>query len=270
LSALSSALSIWTAFAATSFKQQFAYRMANWSGLFTNAFFLLFRAHALRAAYAARESIGGLNIDDIVSYATVSQALLMVIPQWGRMGISESVRSGQIAMDLSRPVGFFGMHMSRRLGISAYYLLVRFPPVLALGLVFGLLHPPADPSLLPLFLLSVICGTWIANCLLFLVEVSSFWLESDRGVRYGVMGFTNLFSGLILPISFFPDWAQRISRGLPFEYTLYLPIKIYLGQLAGGALLGALSIQLIWALGLALLCETAFAAGTRKLVVHGG
>jgi ABC-2 type transport system permease protein len=267
---VSTALPIWAAFAAVSFKQQFAYRMANWAGLFTNTFFLLFRAHALQAAYAARDNIGGLNVEEIVSYVTVSQALLMVIPQWGRMGISESVRSGQIAMDLSRPVGFFGMHMSKRLGISVHYLFVRFLPVLGVGLVFGLLHPPANPPLLPVLLWSVFCGAWIANSLLFLVEVSSFWLESDRGVRYGVMGMANLFSGVILPISFFPEWAQSLSRILPFEYSLYLPVKIYLGQLAGAALADALATQLIWVVGLGLLCRLAFAAGTRKLVVHGG
>jgi len=118
--------------------------------------------------------------------------------------------------------------------------------------------------------LSVVCGAWIANSLLFLVEVSSFWLESDRGVRYGVMGVTNLFSGVILPISFFPEWAQSLSRILPFEYSLYLPVRIYLGKLEGGSLLDALATQLIWVVGLGLLCRLVFALGTRRLVVHGG
>ena len=55
------------AHASASLKQQLAYRFANRAGLFTNVFFLLFRAYALRACYATRSEIGGLTVQDIVA-----------------------------------------------------------------------------------------------------------------------------------------------------------------------------------------------------------
>src|SRR5690606_8245317 len=115
----------------TAIRRQLAYRVANWSGLFTNAFFLFFRAYALRACYGERAVIGGLSATDIVTYVTVSQALLMVIPQWGRVEVAESVRSGQVAVDLCRPLDYFAAFLSKRLGVSAYYVLFRFLPLLA-------------------------------------------------------------------------------------------------------------------------------------------
>jgi ABC-2 type transport system permease protein len=113
-------------------------------------------------------------------------------------------------------------------------------------------------------------GAWIANSLLFLIEVSSFWLGSERGVRYLLLGVGNLLSGLILPLSFLPDAMQGLSRLLPFEYTLYLPVRIYLGSSGEGGLGSAIAMQLLWAVSLTILCRSILAAGVRKLVVHGG
>ena len=100
-------LSVAAAFARASFQQQLAYRVANWAGLFTNSAFLLFRASAFRACYAHRASIGGLDLADATTFVAVTQAILMVAPQWGAIGVAADVRSGQIAVDLLRPMDLF-------------------------------------------------------------------------------------------------------------------------------------------------------------------
>lgn len=263
-------MSVYLAFLRAAFQQQFAYRVANWAGLFTNTFFMFFRAYVLEACYAARSEIGGMDVRDATTYAVVSQALIMVAPQWGRIGVSESVRDGRVATELLRPVDYFGMHMAQRLGASAYYLLVRATPVLLIGAAAGLLAAPASLAALPALALSVVLGAWIAICVLFLIELSSFWLESDRGVRYLVTGVTTLASGLILPLHYYPDWAQAIAAALPFRYTLYLPVEIWTGQIQGAALGQALAVQATWVFAMWALCAIGLRRGTQKLVIHGG
>lgn len=264
-------VSVWLAHARISLRRQLVYRFANWSGLFTNCFFLYFRAYALAACYAGRDVIGGLDVRQVVTYVTVSQALLMVIPQWGRIGVAEAVRSGQISVDLARPVDYVGTVLAQRFGVSAYYLFARAFPLLLLGAIGGFLALPA-PDLLPAILLSVVLGAWIAHLLLVLVELSSFWLGSERGVRWAVLGIGNLLSGLILPNDFFPDWARRISLFLPFEQTLYAPTRLWIGGGAesAGDVLGTLALQLVWALLLTGGAQLLFHAGRREVLLHGG
>jgi len=256
------------AFARAAFQQQFAYRVANWAGLSTNTFFLFFRAYVLGACTAAGP-IGGYAQSEAISYAAVSQALLMVVPQWGVVGVASSVRTGQIAVDLLRPIDFYGLYLARRLGISAYYLTVRMGPLLLIGWLGGVLEAPAWWAL-PALALSVCLGAVIANSLLFLIEMSSFWLENETGVRYTVLGCASLLGGLVLPLAFFPPWVQDLSRLLPFEYTLYLPAQIWLGKHTGGDLLWALLAQCAWAVGMFGLCKLALWRGTLKLRVAGG
>ncbi len=258
------------AFARASFQQQLAYRVANWAGLFTNGFFLFFRAYMLVACYAERTDIGGLSVSDALTYCVVTQAILMVAPQWGTVGVSDSVRTGQVAVDLLRPVDYVGMVVARRLGVSGYYALVRMGPLLALGAVCGLLTAPVSVGSAVAFAVSLVMSACISCCVLFLIEVTSFWLEADKGVRLVVLGASLLPSGLILPLAYFPEPVQWLCRLTPFPYTLYLPAEIWMGQVQGLELVASLGAQLAWAVGLVVACRWAFARGTRRLLVLGG
>lgn len=264
---------MWTpyfAYASASLQRQLAYRAANWAGLFTNVFFLFFRAFALQACFEHRADIAGLSVMDTVTIVTVTQAMLMVCPQWGLLDLATSVRSGQVAVDLLRPVHLFGMVMARRLGVSAYYVFARMVPLLAIGGAAGLLALPSDPWIWIPFALSLALAAWISTCILFLVEVSSFWLESDKGVRQLATGLAVVPSGLLIPLQWLPDWAQWLCWSTPFVHSLYTPSQVWLGVFDTPTLAAALGGQLAWAAGLTVACDRLLAAGTRRLQVFGG
>ncbi len=257
------------AFARAAFQRQFAYRMSNWAGLMTNTFFMFFRAAALGACFDARSSIGGLSLSAVVTYVTVSQSLVMVCPQWGRIGLAEAVRTGQVAVDLLRPVNLAGLYIARRLGMSGYFVVVRMVPILSIGALAGLLARPAPYVWLP-FAVSVVVAAWIAICIAFLVETSSFWLESERGVRHIVIGAGLLPSGLVLPTDFFPAWIQTLFFASPFPYTLYVPTGIWMGRYPPESMYLLIVIQLAWGLALTVASRALLAAGTRRLQIVGG
>lgn len=263
-------LAPYLAFARAALARQWTYGTANWAGLFTNSFFLFFRAYALQACYAARSTIGGLDVDDTLTYVTVSQALVMVCPQWGTVELAPAVKTGQVAIQLLRPVDLFGSLLARRLALSVYFVFARMLPVLGVGWAFDLLSPP-DPTLLPAFVVSVALAAVIGTSLLVLVEVSAFWLESERGVRYLMLGAATLPSGLVLPVDFFDEgWLQPLFTALPFSHSLYTPTRLWIGGLAPAEAGGLLGLQLFWALGLAWLARRLIAAGSARLQVLGG
>jgi ABC-2 type transport system permease protein len=254
------------AFARAAFQQHLTYRVANLAGLFTNGFFLVMRAYVFEACYVARDSIGGLSMAEAVTFASVTQCMLMVSPQWGAIGVGANVRSGQIAVDLLRPVDLVTATLAGRLGVSAYYAVVRMLPMLALAAALGILQAPSPGGLLA-FLVTLALGALLANAILFLVEVSSFWIESERGVRYVVMGVALLPSGLLIPVTWFPEPLESLFRLTPFTYTMNLPAEAWLGTADLGR---GLAVQLAWLVGILAACGVAVRAGTRRLQVHGG
>lgn len=262
-------LAPYLAFARASLARQLTYGTANWAGLFTNVFFLFFRAYALGACFEATSSIGGLDARATVTYVTVSQSLVMVCPQWGNVTLAAAVRSGQVAIDLLRPVDLYGSLLARRLALSAYYVVARMIPVLTIGALFGLLSGP-DLWLLPAFAVSVALGAVLGTTIFVIVESTSFWLESDRGVRYLVLGAAALPSGLVLPVEFFGEWLQPLFMLLPFPHTLYTPTRLWMGGLESSEVAGLLAIQLAWTVTLAVVARRMIAAGSARLQVLGG
>ena len=180
------------------------------------------------------------------------------------------MRTGQVAIELLRPVSLVGSYLSRRLGVSAYFMVARMVPVWIVGAAFGLLHFPPNAAAWVPFALSTLLGAWIAVALVFLVDASSFWFESERGVRYVMLGAGVLPSGLLLPVAFFPPFWQAVCMATPFPYTLYVPVQMWLGHLAGEAAWRVLGVQLMWAVGLVALYHAVVARGRRQLQVHGG
>ena len=55
-----------------------------------------------------------------------------------------------------------------------------------------------------------------------------------------------LLSGLLLPMTMFPEKAQSVLAWLPFQHVAYTPLRIYLGKLNGAELWEALGVQWAW------------------------
>lgn len=263
-------LSALFAFACTSYKKQLAYRIANWSGLFTNVFFLFIRAGVFIACYQNRDVVAGLAMIDTLTYLTLTQSFFTLMPHLGSMGLSEHIISGQIAIELSRPLNFYSIYMAKRVGIFLYYFLFRFFPIILIGAFFGLVRMPSSFAYLPLFLVSVFLGFWIAVSIMFLIESTAFWFESDRGLKVCMYGVFSFFSGLLIPLNYFPDWALSFTKLLPFAYTFNAPVQIYLGIESTNQMFMNCLGQLFWAIALSLACLKVLSVGDKKVVLHGG
>lgn len=260
-------LVIYPSFAKVAFTRQAKFRLANISGLFTNTFFMLFRTSVFTAIYEHSSEIAGYTLAQSLSYAVLVQALIMVIPQWGSIGVGEDIRTGQVAMDLCRPLNYYLMILFKRIGISGFFLLGRGIPALLIGYSFGFLTIFPDKIASLWGVVSLILGVWLANSLHFLVELTGFWLENSRGPKMLVVGLTYFFSGATIPVVLFPPWAQTINLWLPFSYTLNAPIEILLGVKNP---LDLFLPQLLWVIVISGFCLVVLKQGERKVVLHGG
>lgn len=259
-------MSVAAAFLSAGFRQQLAYRTANAAGLFTNLMFLSFRTGVMAACFEHQSSISGLDPMSAVSFAAITQACLMVAPQWGTLGLSADIRSGQIAVVLQRPVDPYLAYVSTRLGTSLFMVFGRMIPILGISWLFGVLALPPSPSAAVGFCLSLILSALVAVAIQLIVESASFWLLSDHGMRMLTYGLGVTSSGLLLPLSWYPDTLQMVFRAMPFAETLNTPTEIWLGLASPVALLR----QLSWVIALVIVGKGLLTMGLRKLSLHGG
>jgi ABC-2 type transport system permease protein len=253
------------------FRKQANYRLAMLAGLFTNVVFGFIRAAILFAALAsAGGSIAGYDEGSISAYVWLSQGLIGAVTLTGMAEIGDRIRTGDVAVDLTRPIDIQTWHLADDLGRAAYTLIPRgLPSVLVGALTFGLTMPTtALPYLLGA--VSIVLGIAISFYCRFAVNILGFWLVDTRGVRTFYMVSSTFLAGLYVPVALFPDWLHAIAYATPFPSILQVPIDVISGRETGFDAALLLAQQVGWLVATCAIGRLLMSAGRRYLVVQGG
>lgn len=262
----------YAALARMAFQRQLAYRTANLAGLATNAFFGALRAYVLIALFDARggQPTAGYSVRDAVTYTGLTQAIIAYIAIWGWWDLIKSIRTGEVASDLSRPINYFAYWCGQDAGRAIAHLLLRGLPMVALyALVYPISLPPTVAHWAALAA-SLVLAWLVSFAWRFLVSLAAFWTQDAIGFGRAAWALNIFLSGFIMPNAFLPDGLRALTQATPFPSIINTPIEIFLGVLDGPALPGALAAQLAWFLALYAVGQMALAAGVKRLVIQGG
>jgi len=252
-----------------SFQRHLTYRVATLAGLFTNAVFGIFFSSVYRAFYqdGERGVVADFTLPEILTFVWIGQSLLMLVYLWNWWEVADSIRTGDVVSDLMKPMDFQLYWLSRDLGRASCHWLTRFVPTFAMGaLLFDLAWPGTISTWLAFFI-SVNLAILVSFGWRFLLNLSAFWLLDVRGINTIAVLVLNFFSGLLVPIAFFPGWLRTVAEWLPFRAIVMVPVEVFLGQRTPQS---ALLIQAFWVVALWLLGQVVLNAAVRKLVVQGG
>ena len=253
------------------YRRYAAYPAATAAGLFTNVFFGFLQAYILLAVFDVEDEIGGYDARDTVTYVWLTQGLLSVVasfgPSWYELALR--IRSGDVAIDLHRPLDLQAAGLAQDAGRAAYQLFFRAIPPFVLGALVFDVTAPTEPLRWLAFAVAVALAVLVSFGVRFLVNLASFWLLDHRGPTLIALVVSHLLSGLIVPLAFFPEPFDTLARLLPFASMLQIPIDVFVGEPLGGNG-AALALQAAWAVALLALGRLALGAGTQKLVVQGG
>ena len=261
---------VYLALVRLAFQRQLTYRAAALAGLATNVFFGALRAYILIALFGARENVAGYSIPAVITYTALTQALIGYIALWGWWDVVRSIRTGDIAADLSRPMDFFWYWCAQDVGRALAQMLMRGVTIM---LIFALFYPILLPPTLTHWL--ALCGSLIFSLLIsfawrFLYSLAAFWTQDAIGIGRFATSIASFFSGFLMPVAFMPDWLIPLMHLTPFPAIVNTPIEIYLGIVGESRLPAALIEQALWLILLVVVARLVFAYGVRKLVIQGG
>ncbi|KLL12528.1 ABC transporter permease [Protofrankia coriariae] len=264
------------------------YRAATAAGVFTNTVFGIIRAYVLLQVWHQRPGLGGYDTSGVVTFVFLGQGLITSMALFGGgIDLPERIRSGAVAMDMARPVGFQTWWLADDAGRAAIQLLTRgLPPMLVAALLFDLRLPtPASPAAAAgttaagvwgaaavwgLFAVSVVLGFLVSFGLRYLIALATFWLLDQRGLESAYTLFTVFFSGISMPLTIMPGVLRDLAEALPFAAMMQVPADVLLGNRTGASLVAAIAFQVGWAVVLLAAGRALTAHATRKLVVQGG
>lgn len=221
-----------------------------------------------RALYAAGQTVAGIDHAGAVTYSTL--AALQAFSLFGPDGyIRSAVRDGSISYALMRPVGLVAQLFAMGLG-GFLYGIVWIATGLFIAKGQGVAIWPSGGAQIGLYALSLFLAHLVQFHFGLLIGLSAFWTIEVFGVATIFRFSSQILSGAIIPLWFFPAWLQDVATALPFAAAAHAPLSIFIGRLNGPQVWHAMALQTIW---VGVLCVTAhlvWQLAKRKVVVQGG
>jgi len=257
-------------FGRVGFVNALAYRLRYLTGVVTYFIYVSVYYFIWKAIYEHSSKIEGFDFSQLLTYIAVGWIIRSFYFNNIDQELAYQVMEGRLAMDLIKPVNIQIMYVARAAGESVFRLLMLTVPTAAVLLLVYPLRRPVGLAPGAAFLASVALSFLIVAALNFAVGTFAVRLQSILGLLRAKFFLLELFSGLLLPISFFPHIFQRIFEFLPFQYISYIPVLIYLGKLNRVGIIQALALQLFWVAVLLALGDGMWRWSSRKITIQGG
>lgn len=250
------------------------YRQAAWAGIATQFFFGFVYIMVYLAFYKSGGRNVPMTIEEVITYMWLGQAFLSLVNQFTRdQELFKLVREGGISYELTRPKDLYFMWYFKVLGTRLSNVTLRlFPLIIVTSLLpspysFNL---PSSISVFILFLISLSIGTLLVTSLCVLYPIVSLVTMNEKGIVNIVISISDILSGLVVPIPFFPLFLQKISRVLPFQYISDLPFRIYVGNISISDSIPLIGIQLVWLIIIIILGKVLMNKNIKRVIVQGG
>lgn len=255
------------AIARASFLQILQYRMRYVTGILTYLVYVSAYAFLWRGIYGDAASLKGFTAADMTAFIALGWIFRSFTFNNIDREVAAEVREGRIAVQLLRPVAYPVAKLVGALGECAFRAVgFTLPIALAVGWAFDV-PGPAGAAAAAACAASVLLGFLVMAGLNFLVSLAAFPLKHVEGLLYAKHMAVLLLSGLLVPLSFFPERAARALEALPFAAVSQAPVLLYLGRLPAA---GTLASQAVWAVLLWGLSAWLWERSVARLTVQGG
>jgi ABC-2 type transport system permease protein len=270
VSALAEALAPYAEFGRVGFVNILAFRLRYFTGIITYSLNVTVYYFIWSAVYRSGQSFAGFNLSQMITYVSIGWIIRSFYWNTIDQEMAYEVIEGKIAMDLIKPVSVQWMWLSRAMGESAFRLgLLTLPTALVVAFVFPVQAPASWGNFL-IFLAAVLGSFFLMGAINFMIGTCAVPLKSILALIRAKQWLIELLSGLLIPMSFFPDKLQKVLAWLPFEHIAYTPLQIYLGKLDRAQALRALATEWAWIVVLLTLAHVWWTRCLREMTIQGG
>lgn len=256
----------------------FQYRMAGLAGASTSIFWVLIEitVYTIFYRYANNREAGllaGLSLEQIVSYAWLTQMFFMMQPMNIDGEILGKITSGDVGIEMCRPLDLYSHWFAKTAASRLMPMFWRGSFTLLVGMIMPhsyRLSAPASPGGFACMLLSMASAFLLCTAYGMLVCAVRLNITWGDGPTYIIMLIGGILSGAYLPLQLWPDFLQGFLLVQPFAGYLDIPLRLYIGTLLPGNGVWAIGLQLFWILVFVAAGKVLMAHRLKSIIVQGG
>ena len=217
---------------------------------------LLINIYLWSAIYRNKgNTIGGYTYSQMITYFFLVFIITKLTDNRNvAVQLSELIQEGTLNNNLLKPVNFIRYQFSLVFSEKVVLLLNISIPLFIFILLFRN-YIVINLSQILIFMVSVCLSLVLNYIIYFIIGMLTVWLEEISALLDLWGNITSFLSGAIFPLTLLTPKIRRIISLLPFKYTVFVPIDIYMGNLTASSLVKELFIQVVWIIILGLLLK---------------
>lgn len=199
------------------------------------------------AVYGDRTNIAGFTRADIVSYYIIMALISLVFTSHIAKSIQINIMKGGLSSFLVKPMNFLIHEVLHEISYRIVTLFIGIPIIVFLFLVFPkyLLMPTSLINFF-FFLFSLLFSLLLSSLIQKVIGFAVFWMGETGALESLRHILSNVFSGKLAPLVFYPILLQNISNWLPFKYMYYFPFQVYTGKINNAEIINGFGIVMLW------------------------
>ncbi|MCL2443415.1 MAG: ABC-2 family transporter protein [Treponema sp.] len=225
-------ISICKSVAFVTFKEWGAYRTHSMVSIFVGPVYFIVQYFIWTAVYGGADTLNGIELSQMIRYFGATALIGYLTMDFADWNLDMLIRTGRFLTYALRPLDHRLFAFSQKVGHRLLGFIVEFIPCV---LIFTLLFKiDMRPAYIGWTILSITLAYLMNFLIHYCIGMASFWIVQTGGLRAVYFLVGSIFSGMLIPLVFFPVPLQIIQFFLPFQYTSYIPAMVFLGQYSLG------------------------------------
>ena len=255
------------------FQRNLAYKANTVMFVLGDTMILAVTYYLWKAIYSSSSAsnLNGFTYNDMIIYVLLSFLTQRLISTEVDNTISREVRNGSIASNLIKPISYEKRMLFEGFGSMFYQLvlvfIIGFSAVIIISIKTG---SNVNFTNISMYFVSVVLSYFINFYYSYSMGLLTFKIINMWGVTQIMKAIVELFSGLLIPISFFPEIVQKIFDFFPFKSMVYTPCMIFQNKLSFYEICIAIGMQIFWIIVMMLIGKIMYKALIKDLTILGG
>lgn len=228
------------------------YRADFWVNFFGTTFFSLVIAYFLWSsifAFTGNEVMSGFDLESMIFYYLMAPLFFRIQQGQGIGFISREIYDGSLNKYLLYPTNIYKMKEATYFAHSFFFFL-QFCLILIVYNLFFYNPQIYTFSVLNfiLFFIIILLASVLFFYMFTLCEFMAFWFDNIWSLGVILRFGASFLGGALIPLAFFPTWAQELLHYTPFPYLIDFPFKVLVGTVDTFDVFQKGAITLCWLL----------------------
>lgn len=221
-----------------------------------------------RSVLGGGGEIYGYDFSAVMTYLFGTTILRSLVMGSRTVDLGSMINSGYLSIPLMKPLSIFRFFFTRDMADKLFnlsFILVEIP------LIIAIFHPPVFLQSSPITIFLFITSLILAILMYFFINIIfgslAFWTRDIWAPRFLLMVIMEFATGAMFPLDMLSPILTKFLYFTPFPYLLFVPLKLYLGEIPNP--LAFLLAQATWLIAIYLLARAVWQKGLHSYEAEG-